>query len=299
MRVLVSGGTGLVGRYIVDGLLAAGYAVTVGGRRQPEPLFFPAPTIFTPLALDPDADQTEAFDSADAFVHLAFSHVPGLYRGGEGDDPQGFRRLNLDGSVRLFQDARRAGVRRCVFLSSRAVYGDSPVGTLLSEATEPAPTTLYGEVKREAERALFALASPDFAAISLRATGVYGDLRPNKWDGLFADYLAGRPGPARAGTEVHGRDLALAIRLMLETDAAAVSGAAFNVSDIRTDTHEILEIVRDVMRSRHHLPPPAAHAIAGEMDTARIRALGWSGGGRPLLEDTIRKLCETAGAFRG
>jgi hypothetical protein len=34
---------------------------------------------------------------------------------------------------------------------------------------------------------------PDFITSSLRLTGVYGELTPNKWDSLFADYLAGRP----------------------------------------------------------------------------------------------------------
>ena len=40
-----------------------------------------------------------------AVVHCAFAHVPGRYRGGEGDDPEGFRRANLDGSLALIRAA--------------------------------------------------------------------------------------------------------------------------------------------------------------------------------------------------
>ena len=109
MKVLVSGGTGLVGRYIVEELLAAGYSVIVGARRPPMPGLFSRPVDFVPLSLDPDSDQIDAFDDAYFFVHAAFAHVPGRYRGGEGDDPEGFRRLNLDGTVRLFETARRTG----------------------------------------------------------------------------------------------------------------------------------------------------------------------------------------------
>src|SRR5581483_10024594 len=116
------------------------------------------------------------------FVHAAFSHVAGKYRGGEGEDPEGFRRLNLNGTVKLFETARKAGMRRCIFLSSRAVYGDGISGEELTEAIKPMPNTLYGEVKRDAEHALFSLSAPGFITASLRATGVYGDLRPNKWD---------------------------------------------------------------------------------------------------------------------
>jgi UDP-glucose 4-epimerase len=293
MKVLVSGATGLVGRYIVEDLLVAGYAVIVGGRHEPEAGFFSRPVRFVPLTLDPDADQSTAFDDAYFFVHAAFSHLPGKYRGGEGDDPDTFRRLNLDGTVKLFETARRAGIRRTIFLSSRAVYGNQPAGQTLSEATKPTPNTLYGQVKLDAERALFAMTAPGFSRTSLRATGVYGDLKPNKWDTLFADYLAGTPVAARAGTEVHGRDLARAVRLMLETETVRIDGEVFNVSDIRTETAEILRLLQEMTNCPYPLPASLPDAAVGEMETTKIRALGWSGGGKPLLRETIRALARS------
>ncbi|HEY0122085.1 MAG TPA: NAD(P)-dependent oxidoreductase [Rhizobium sp.] len=294
MKVLVSGGTGLVGRYIVEELLSAGYQVAVGGRSPPQPGLFPQPVTFVPLSLDPCENQSDAFDDAYFFVHAAFSHVPGKYRGGEGEDAEGFRRLNLGGTVKLFETARQAGIRRCIFLSSRAVYGDQPAGEVLTEASKPAPNTLYGEVKRDAEHALFSLSAPGFATASLRATGVYGDLRPNKWDELFADYLAGKPVPSRAGTEVHGRDLARAVRLLLETEAGRIDGRAFNLSDILTDTHEILGHLQRATSCPHALPPPAPQGVVSAMDTSKIRALGWLSGGTALLKETIESLVKTA-----
>ena len=83
---------------------------------------------FVPLLLNPDLDQATIFDGVQYFVHAAFEHVEGRYRGGEGDDPEGFRRANVEGSARLFEAARAAGVKRCVFLSSRAVYGTELAG---------------------------------------------------------------------------------------------------------------------------------------------------------------------------
>lgn len=290
MRVLVSGGTGFVGRYIVEDLLSAGYAVAVGGRNPPPSGFFSQPVGFVPLSLDPADDHRDAFDDAYFFVHAAFSHVPGRYRGGEGDNPLGFRRLNMDGTATLFEAARRGGIRRCIFLSSRAVYGDQPAGGKLTEDTATAPSTLYGEVKRDAEHALLSLSTPGFATASLRATGVYGDLWPNKWYALFSDYLAGRPVPSRAGTEVHGRDVGRAVRLLLKTETSRVDGQAFNLSDILTDTREILAPLQAVTRCPHPLPAPAPQGFAGEMDTTKIRALGWDGGGRIQLEETVRIL---------
>jgi nucleoside-diphosphate-sugar epimerase len=293
VRVLVSGGSGLVGRSIVNHLEANGYDVTVGGRRPPPASCFIRPVGFVPLYLDPRDDSAAAFEGIDSFIHAAFSHEPGKYRGGEGDDPDGFRRLNLDGTVRLFETAKAAGVSRVVFLSSRAVYDGVPDGTVLSEKLTLAPRSLYGEVKLSAEQALADLTGSSFTAASLRATGVYSPLRPNKWDGLFADYLAGRKVPSRAGSEVHGDDLAAAVRLMLETEGATMSGRAFNVSDIVTDTHEILSPLKAATACPHPLPAPADRLTVREMPTDRLRALGWKPGGRPALIKTLAALART------
>lgn len=291
MKVLVSGGTGLVGRLVVEGLLAGGYRVIVGGRRPPPDSWFSRPVDFVPLSLDPDADQIEAFDDAYFFVHAAFDHVPGKYRGGEGDDPERFRRLNLDGTVRLFETARKAGTRRAVFLSSRAVYDGLPPDAALTEDLALAPQSLYGEIKLLGEMALAALSSPGFATASLRLTGVYGHFTPNKWDGLFSDYLAGKPISARAGTEVHGRDVAAAVRLMLEAEAGRIDRQTFNVSDILVDTRDILSALLD---QPNELPPAADRGAINVMSTDKIEMLGWRPGGEDLFRETIR---EIAAAF--
>jgi UDP-glucose 4-epimerase len=285
MKVLVSGGTGLVGRYIVNGLLEAGHDVTVGARKPPPASFFSRPVRYLPLTLDPGRDQRLAFEGIDAFVHAAFDHLPGKYRGGEGRDPRRFGRLNLDGSIRLFETAKRAGVKRTVFLSSRAVYDGLEAGTILTEDLVLSPTSLYGEVKLAAEQALAALSGPDFVTASLRATGVYGELRPNKWDDLIADALAGRPVAPRTGTEVHGEDVAQAVRLMLETDAADVNGASFNLSDVTSDTRTILDSLGITAQFL------ALAAISpNRMDTEKIRRIGWSPGGMRRFEATMGKL---------
>lgn len=292
-RVLVSGGTGYVGRFIVEHLLARGHEVTVGGRTPHTAGFFSKNVGFVRLVLDPDLDQSGAFKDIDHFVHAAFSHLPGKYRGGEGDDPDGFCRANLDGSVRLFEAARQAGVHRCVFLSSRAVYGPQPVGTVLSEGTPPQPETLYGQVKLEAEHRLQALGTPAFVASSLRVTGVYGAAgagRLHKWQSLFDEYRAGRPVASRAGTEVHGDDVGAAVRLMLEAHPAGVSGEVFNVSDVLVDTRAILSIVQDATGCPHPLPQAADLTAYNPMLTKKIAALGWMPGGASRLRAVVTDL---------
>ncbi|OCO97985.1 MULTISPECIES: NAD(P)-dependent oxidoreductase [unclassified Ensifer] len=296
-RVLVAGGAGFVGRFIVEHLIEHGYDVIIGGRRPPDPGFFTVDLPFVPLLLDPDRDQTAAFDGIDRFVHAAFEHVEGKYRGGEGDDPEGFNRANVEGSIRLFEMARSAGVRRCVFLSSRAVYGSRLSGSI-DETSPPDPDTLYGEVKVAAEDRLHALATAEFVTASLRVTGVYGAAGPgrrHKWAELFSTYLDGRPIQPRLGTEVHGDDVGAAVRLMLEADADTVSGADFNVSDLLLDTRQILALVQALTGCPHRLPEVASTEGYLVMSTDRLRALGWQPGGTARLKTTIRDLLADIG----
>jgi hypothetical protein len=44
----------------------------------------------------------------------------------------------------------------------------------------------------------------------------------------------------------------------------------------------------------HALPAPAPRGVVSEMDTSKIRALGWRGGGTSLLIETIESLAKTA-----
>lgn len=290
MRVLVSGGTGLVGRYIVEGLVQAGHAVVVGGRTAPVRGLFSTSVEFRPMTLDPGPLSADLFEGIDGFVHAAFDHLPGRYRGGEGEDPEGFVRRNLDGTAHLFEQARDAGVRRVVFLSSRAVYDGLAPGTALTEDAVLAPGSLYGRVKLDAERVLEDLTRPGFTGTSLRLTGVYGHLRPNKWDALFSDYLAGRPVAARAGSEVHGQDAADAVRRLLERDELGDGGGVYNCSDVVTDTRELLTLVQMQTGCTAPLPEPADRSAVAEMRTDKLRALGWRPGGLSLLKQTVRAL---------
>jgi nucleoside-diphosphate-sugar epimerase len=308
-RTLVSGGTGIVGRFVVESLLDAGHAVTVMGRNAPEQGFFTRPVRFLEGSLDPDREQRAIFQDINNFVHAAFDHLPGRYRGGEGEDAQGFRRRNLEGAVALFEAARERGVGRAVFLSSRAVYGDHPGTWTFTERSPTPPETLYGQVKLAAEEHLDRMIDDGWAGGSLRITGVYGPAAPgreHKWSGLIQDYLAGREIEPRIGTEVHGGDVGQAVLLMLTTEqdqlrrldraGMPAAGSAFNVSDPVVDRRDVLAIVQEETGCRHPLPEPADRAALNVMATDKLRALGWKPGGWPLLEKTVREMAAREGS---
>ncbi len=285
-RIIVSGASGYVGRFIVEGLQEAGHQVLVLGRKAPQPDFFSKPVLFQSMSLSQTDYDPSVFSGCDGFVHAAFHHVPGKYRGGEGDDPDAFMRLNHDGSMLLFNAVKAACVPRALFLSSRAVYGTQKPGVNLYETQEPKPDTLYGEVKLRTERALEDLAGENFHPIILRATGVYGPAkRPlkHKWTELFHDFESGKEIAPRVGTEVYGEDLANAASLLLDASIDDIKRAAnheiapiFNVSDILLDRRELLETYADAKRVRKdYLPVRAKADHYNAMDYTRLKSIGW------------------------
>jgi len=265
MRIALTGASGLVGRFLARAFRAEGHEVeTLPGWRLGQPA---------------------RLEGCEALVHAAFAHVPGKYRGGEGDDPLRFVALNRDGSLRLFEEAKAAGVGQVVFLSSRAVYDGLPAGTPLPDGTPVAPHSLYGRVKAEAEAGLAGLDGDGFATASIRATGVYGPGPDHKWADLFAEYLAGFPIAPRVATELHGDDLAAAVLLILRNGARG----AFNASDLLLDRHDLLAEVQRVTACIHS-PPPRADSPVSVMSCERLTALGWRPGGWARLRKDIPAL---------
>ncbi|WP_022706542.1 NAD-dependent epimerase/dehydratase family protein [Paracoccus zeaxanthinifaciens] len=270
MRVALTGARGIVGSFAHRALLAAGHAVTVLDRDSGWRLGLPA-----------------LLRGQDALVHCAFAHAPGRYRGGEGDDPQGFVAANLDGSRRLFDDAARAGVGRVLFLSSRAVHDGHPAG-LLPDDLPARPTSLYGEVKARAEEHLTGL---PLTGCAIRATGIYGPGPAMKWTALFRDHLAQRPVAPRIGTELHAEDLAAALILLLDHPRPP---ATVNASDIALDRRVLLGMVNEVLDRDLPLPDAADAEALRVLDCAFLRHAGWRPRGLDGLRREIPRLLDAA-----
>ncbi|UFS66084.1 MULTISPECIES: NAD-dependent epimerase/dehydratase family protein [Paracoccus] len=267
MRIALTGASGLVGRWIHRAAVQAGHQVTTlpGWRLGAVP----------------------GLTGCDALIHAAFQHAPGRYRGGEGADPEGFIRANLDGSLMLFRAARDQGVGRVIFLSSRAVHDGHPEGMALPDELSPLPTSLYGRVKADAEAALAAMSGPGFLTASLRPTGVYGPGLPQKWAGLIGDFLHGITPAPRVATELHGADLAQAVLLVLADPAMAGS---YNASDLVLDRSDLLAEVARLTDCATPLPAPADAGALRRPLCARLQALGWRPGGMARLRRDLPEI---------
>lgn len=236
MKVLVTGNLGYIGSVLTAELAAAGHDVTgldVGFFR--DCLLEEAPPPARQVVKDIRDIEDCDFHGFDGVVHLAaLSNDPlGEF------DPSLTDAINLGGTIRAAELAKRAGVRRFVFASSQSMYGVSATDAELDEDTsDKKPVTAYARTKWEAEQAIHRLASPTFVVTAFRPSTVFGASPRLRSDIVFNNlvgcaFTRGRIEIKSDGTPwrpvVHVRDVCQAFTAGLTAPESLVQGRAFNV----------------------------------------------------------------------
>lgn len=168
-KVLVTGGGGFLGRYIVEGLLEEGFSVRVLGRRE-YPFYKGTPVESFQADL---ADRTKVFEAV-AGVQGVF-HV-GALAGFWGDEEK-FHRTNVLGTRHILEACREYKVSKLVHTSSPSVVFD---GNDMEGVDESVPLaehfeSPYPKTKAQAEREVLAANGQDgLATCALRPHLIFG-----------------------------------------------------------------------------------------------------------------------------
>jgi len=309
MKLLVTGGAGYIGSIVAQQLLDAGHEVVVldnlsRGHREA----VPADARFAEVDLL-DAGRlgetvAEGFDGALHFA--AFALVAESVA-----QPELYYRNNVVGSLNLLDALRAADVKRLVFSSTCAVYGEPEV-VPMDEATPTRPVNAYGASKLAVDGMIAdECRAHGLGAVSLRyfnvagASGCLGEdhepethIIPNVFraaQGINPEVqIFGTDYPTPDGTAVrdyiHIEDLASAHLLALE-HARPAEHRIFNLGNGNGfSVREVIDAVRAVtgleipVREAPRRPgdPPQLVAASG-----RIRAeLGWEPR-KPALTDMV------------
>lgn len=184
--VLVTGGTGFLGRRLVERLLAQGRAVTVLARR-PAPDLEQRGVRFVTAALDDTAAVRAACAGMGTVFHVAAKvGVWGRY--------EDFFRANVLGTRALLEGCREHGVTRLVYTSTPSVVYN---GRDLANADESLPLTTacpspYPLTKALAEREVLAANSEKLRTVALRPHLIWGVGDPHLVPRVLARARAGR-----------------------------------------------------------------------------------------------------------
>jgi UDP-glucose 4-epimerase len=172
MRLLVTGGAGYVGSVVSAELLRAGHQVTVlDDLSTGHADAVPAAASFVQASIV-DADPVLAAGQFDAVLHFAAKSLVAE----SVHSPQLYWQNNVIGSLALFEAMRNHGVRRIVFSSTAATYGE-PEQVPIEETAPTRPTNPYGASKLAVDSMLAGYAvAHGFSAVSLRYFNVAGAL---------------------------------------------------------------------------------------------------------------------------
>jgi UDP-glucose 4-epimerase len=269
VKVLVTGGAGYIGSHAVQELLAAGHGVVVydslvKGHRGAVPEGVP----FVQGDIRDAALLAETFERfpIDAVMHFAaFSEV-----GESMVDPAKYYRNNVAATLSLLESLLKAEVRRIVFSSTAAVYGE-PESCPIFEAAPLSPTNVYGRTKLVIEGMLADFAAAyGFSYVALRyfnaagalpAGGVGEDHAPESHliPLILKTALGQRAAISMYGTDyptpdgtcvrdyIHVTDLAAAHVLAVEHLAAGGTSRTYNLgSQNGFSVREVIELAKKI-----------------------------------------------------
>jgi nucleoside-diphosphate-sugar epimerase len=257
MHVIVTGGAGYVGCCLVPRLLELGHQVTVVDK-----------LIFGSEGLAPVASRIElvacdirrlddaVLRRADAVIHLAgLSNDPTAEY-----DPRANRAINFEATVELATRAKELDVPRFVFASSCSVYySPTPDGSLRDESHPVLPEAPYSWSKRQAEKALVALADARFCPVILRKGTVFGQSERMRYDLVVNTFTKDAFSHRRLVVHAGGRmwrpmlgidDAVRAYVAALDHPAQQLRGEIFNVLSGNFTVLELASQVR-VALERH------------------------------------------------
>ncbi len=167
-RILVTGGTGFIGRYVVDLLLADGF----------DPL---VTTINSSKSNHVNIDLTsveQVNDLVQNYKPQIVLHLAGVTGN---TDPTGkiYDEVNFKGTANLLQSLEKTGVSRVIMIGTAAEYGNQP--TPFREDMPAKPVSHYAVSKAKANQfALDMYAATGFPITTLRVYTAYGYGQPNK-----------------------------------------------------------------------------------------------------------------------
>lgn len=254
-KILVTGGAGFIGSHLTPRLLDKGYAVVVfdnlssgkienlSGVRDHPSFSFNLGDVCDKGAVD------EALRKVDAIVHLAAlvdisTSVAHPYETHE---------VNVTGTLNVLQEAAKNGVKKCVFASSTAVYGNAK-NLPVKEDTVLKPISPYAASKAAGEAYCSAFSSCyGLSTVALRFFNVYGLRDENSpYSGVITKFLRKAVNGEELIVEgdgeqtrdfIHVSDVVSAIIFALESEG--LKGEIFNVcTGVPTSINQLVDTLR-------------------------------------------------------
>ena len=167
-KVLVTGATGFLGKYVVKELVEHGYQVRAFGRNSKVGRSLENSSVsFFQGDLTKAEDVLEAFKEMDMVVHAgALSTVWGPW--------EDFYQANVLGTKYVLEACRQTGIQRLVYVSSPSIYAAPKDQLAIKESDAPEENNLNNYIRSKLASEKLFKDYPDVPSIILRPRGLFG-----------------------------------------------------------------------------------------------------------------------------
>lgn len=299
MRIAVTGATGFLGRYIVQHLSDLQHQCRCWFRptsRLDDMAVDASRLDWVTGELGDERACRALVEGCDAVVHAALHHPGGGFRRDQSAHGNivDFAHKNVLGTLQLIEAAKAARVGRFIFISSCAVH-DVILGDRKLDESHPLwSKSHYGAHKAAIEKFVHSYGLGEgFPICALRPTGIYGIASPvehSRWFDLVSRVVRGEAVEVTGGgKEVHAGDVARAVAFLLV--ATDIAGQSYNCYDQYISDYDVATTAKSITNSDTVISGEAKQPL-NQIETEKLRALGMTFGGWPLLEATIGEMVE-------
>ncbi len=296
-KVVVTGGLGFIGSHLVERFYENNEVVIVDDQSSGiigNIKHLDLTKIDTILGSINSINLNEVFDGCDYVFHLAaITSVPQSV-----DDPLNSNEVNITGTLKVLEAAKNCGVKKLVFSSSSAVYGETEL-LPISEANPINPLSPYAITKAAGEMYCNVYSEIyDLPTISLRYFNVFGPRQDPKSQyaaviPIFIDKILKNESPVIYGDGEQTRDF-VSVKKVVDANILAAQSeetGLFNIGLGKSTTiNELFEIVKDSIGK--NIEPLYEKKRAGEIkhsvsDISKAMSIGYSP--KSDFKDTLKE----------
>lgn len=280
-KVLVTGGTGFLGAYVIQELVTKGYQVRAIRRTQQTPFYIPGNILSKVEWVTGDVldvvSLEEAMQNVDAVIHSA-GKVSFLSR-----EKRAMYKINIEGTANVVNAAIESNVKRFVHISSVAAIGRNASGETVTEGKKWQDGKLhtpYAISKYYAEMEVWRAAGEGLNAVVVNPSTIlgYGDWS-NSSCAIFKSVYNEFPWYT---TGINGfvgvEDVAKAVVLIMESE---ISGERYIVNNDNWSFQQMLNTIADGLGKKR--PHKEATPLLGAMAWRLEKVKSLFSGKKPLL----------------
>lgn len=286
---MVTGGAGFIGSHVVEKLVSEDCSVVVLDNFNTG-LVHNIPKDVNYIKMDicsPEITAVFAREHFDAVIHMAAQTMVPISI----DKPDYDCQINIFGTVNLLEACRKTGVKRVVFASSAAVYGDAE-DIPITEETNTIPTSFYGLSKLTVEKYLqlyYQLYGLEYFV--LRYSNVYGERQGDGGEGGVISIFTRKFSEGQA-LFVHGdggqtRDFIYVGDVATANWCALIAPYANDVLNVSTNTETSVNELIDVLAGISGKTVQKIHDQAREGDIYRSTLANYKATDRLVWYPTV------------